>query len=192
MSVKTELLRSVGEYVHVYNRGTYRDEIFFSKRNYDYFVRRITERVDENLVALHAYCLMPNHFHFILQQLQPSGISAFVKGVCDGYVKAINRQEKRSGHLLEGKYKMKPIDDIQSLLYVSRYVHMNPVHAHLVKSPTDWIHSSCREYCGLRKSLFVTTEDVLKGLGNSEDYLTYLLGYSSDEEEKVDRFLFGG
>jgi REP element-mobilizing transposase RayT len=191
MSTKTELLSTVGNYVHVYNRGVNREEIFFSPRNYNYFTQRLKERVVEHRVALHAYCLMPNHFHLILQQSKANAISDFMKGVCDGYAKAINREQKRSGHLFEGKFKFKPIEDSQSLLYVSRYVHMNPVHAHLVKSPIDWMHSSCREYCGLRNASFVTTQDVLSLVGSGEKYFEYLVGYSSEEEEKMERFLFG-
>ena len=133
MSIKTQYLQSVGEYFHVYNRGVNRERIFFEERNYTYFLRRMRESVESSAVTVIAYCLMPNHFHLLLRQEEQYALSDFMKGVCDGYAKAINNARKRSGHLFEGKYKLKHVTDEKYLIHITRYIHMNPVRAQLVR-----------------------------------------------------------
>jgi putative transposase len=119
MSEKTKYILSEGEYFHVYNRGVNRGEIFFSERNYRYFVQRIETLLDPATVEIVSFCLMPNHFHFICFQKQQSGISGFMKDLCNGYGKAVNLERSRTGHLFEGKYKIKLIDSNEYLLHLT-------------------------------------------------------------------------
>lgn len=192
MPTKTDLLPSVGKYFHLYNRGVNREHIFFQDRNYDYFVGRMAKYFPGSGVTMLAYCLMPNHFHLLVRQDEPYSISSLMKGICDGYAKAINRQLKRSGHLFEGKYRIKHIDDDSYLLHLSRYIHLNPVAARLVRSATEWIHSSCREYCGLRENQLVATDVILSQFGSHGKYLKFLEEFTLRDKEKAQRYLLGG
>ncbi|MFA6469519.1 MAG: transposase [Bacteroidota bacterium] len=127
MSTKTQYLHSQGEFFHSFNRDINREAIFLETRNYKYFIDRMVKNYDLTKIELVAYCLMPNHFHFIVRQVEAFGITEIFKGICSGYVKAINKAHHRSEQLFEGKYKMKPIDSNEYLLHLSRYVHLNPI-----------------------------------------------------------------
>ncbi len=190
MSTKTKFIQSTGEFFHIYNRGVNKNEIFFSERNYLYFHQRMMNAHNPAAVEIIVYCLMPNHFHFILRQLQPSAISDFLKDVCDGYVKAINNERSRSGHLFEGKYKMKHINSDEYLLHLSRYIHLNPVRAKLVSSAEEWLYSSCREYYGLQQSKMVSTKVVLEQFGSSKEYRKFIEEYVPKDKVKIRNLLF--
>jgi REP element-mobilizing transposase RayT len=141
-------------------------------------------------IEIIAYCLMPNHFHFIIRQLEPFGISDFMRGVCDGYAKAINKERSRSGHLFEGKYKMKHIDSDLYLFHLFRYIHLNPVRACLVSLPEEWQHSSCQAYYGLRPDPVITTQLVLGQLGGLRNYRKFVEDYVSQDKEVIKTVLF--
>lgn len=206
MSTKTKYLATVDTYFHVYNRGVSRLPVFFSAADYNDFLRRVRkqlERPSDTLnviqaqsqphnngrVELVAYCLMPNHFHFILHQLAANAISDFMGHVCNGYVKAINLKMRRSGHLFEGKYKMKLIDDNSYLLHLSQYIHMNPVRARLVKRAEDWAFSSCRTYYGLATDSFISTEAILGNFSSREEYLAFVESYREEDKEDMEKYL---
>lgn len=92
-----------------------------------------------------AYCLMPNHFHFILKQESELGIRRFLSDVANSYTKYFNIRNKRGGYLFQGNFKAKEVDSQESLLQVSRYIHLNPVMSARVrwsKSPELYPYSS--------------------------------------------------
>jgi REP element-mobilizing transposase RayT len=127
MSYKTEWLKSVDTFFHVYNRGVNKSKIFFSEENYLYFLKKLKKYQDQFQVIIVCYCLMPTHFHLLLKQLALYAISKFIGLSLNAYAKAINKQQKRSGHLFEGKYKMKLVAQDNYLVHLSRYMHLNPV-----------------------------------------------------------------
>jgi REP element-mobilizing transposase RayT len=189
MSRKTAFLQSVGEYFHVYNRGTNRERIFFCDENYRYFMQRIATAINPTTLTLHAFCLMPNHFHLLLCQMATYAISDFVKAVCDGYAKAINFSLRRTGHLFEGSYKIKHVDDPGALLPLSHYIHANPVSAGLANSPLDWHRSSCSVYCGLMELPFVTTGVILSLAGGSNQYRSFVQKGRVQVNEMIAKYL---
>jgi REP element-mobilizing transposase RayT len=178
MSRKTPLLQIPGAVFHVFNRGVDRKAIFFDPQNYRYFEMRLRTALSRHGVILLCYCLMPNHFHLMLYQGRPRAVSFFMKDLCDGYVKAINRWETRTGHLLGGGYKMRHVDDRSYVLYLSRYIHRNPVDAGLVGSALHWEYSSCRHYCGTESKAWVEKERVLEAFGGNagREYRGYVDG----------------
>ena len=133
---------------------------------------------------------MPNHFHFILHQLQENGLLQFIAKICNGYVKAVNLEQERSGHLFEGKYKLKLIDDNGYLLHLSRYIHLNPVRAGLVSRPEDWRYSSCREFYDIDSEKFVHKEIVLSQFGNAKEYRKFVEEYRPEDQDRIKKFLF--
>lgn len=168
---------------HIYNQGNNRQPIFFKPENYAYFMglveRHILPRGD-----LLGYCLMPNHFHFIIHstkesvQLRKSGLieisnlSFGFKTLLSCHAQHMNHQLGRSGSLFRQKTKAKCLTKpdstpkIKSIhpfstyhpLKVLHYMHLNPVRAGLVKKPEDWIFSSFREYEGLGFKQFCDLE----------------------------------
>ncbi|MCK9410454.1 MAG: transposase [Bacteroidetes bacterium] len=190
MSTKTNYLQSQGDFFHIYNRGVNRESIFFESRNSDYFLQRIAEYYDPEKMEIVAYCLMPNHFHFIVRQITAFGITDFFQGVCGGYVKAVNKAYDRSGHLFEGKYKMKLIESNEYLLHLSRYIHLNPVRAKLVEQPENWEFSSCGMYYGRESEIVINSDYVLRQLNGITGYKVFVQNYEPEDKKKIDRLLF--
>jgi len=141
-----------GEYYHIYNRGNNRQDIFFEEENYVFFLRRLREYLVQPsgpCVTLVAYCLMPTHYHCLLQP-HDDDLSHHLQLFSISYAKAINKRYERVGALFQGQFQAKRIDRNEYLLHLSCYIHLNPVRAGLVKQPEDWAFSSYREYLGLR------------------------------------------
>ena len=97
-------------------------------------------------IEIIAYCLMPTHIHFILKQLKDNGISIFMNNLCNSYSRYFNTKHKRKGPLWEGRFKKILVESDEHLLHLTRYVHLNPVTAHLVNKPENWQFSSYFEY----------------------------------------------
>lgn len=80
-----------------------------------------------NIVEIYAYCLMPNHFHVYLKELQPNGISNFIHKLCTGYTGYFNRKYQHSGTIWQGKYKNRIVGDNLYEDYLIKYIHLNPL-----------------------------------------------------------------
>lgn len=79
------------------------------------------------LVSIISFCLMPNHFHFLLKQLKENGISRFISDFTNGYTKYFNLKNSRTGPLFGGTFKAVYVESNEQLLHLSRYIHINPV-----------------------------------------------------------------
>ncbi|MCD6228150.1 MAG: transposase, partial [Candidatus Omnitrophica bacterium] len=107
----------------------------------------------EKIVEIVAYCIMPTHFHLILKQLKKGGISTFIGNVLNSYSRYFNTKHKRGGPLWEGKFKNVSVETDEQLLHLTRYIHLNPTSAGLVKKPEEWSYSSYLEYLGKIKKI---------------------------------------
>jgi REP element-mobilizing transposase RayT len=94
-----------GEYYHVYNRGCYKELIFREDENYLYLTRLLNESLRKRHVSMIAYCLMPNHYHFLTRQESDVSISEVMQDVFNAYVKAFNKRYGRTGTLFEERFK---------------------------------------------------------------------------------------
>lgn len=137
------------EYYHIYNRAIAGNLLFREPHNYPFFLSKIEKYVLPK-ADLIAYCLMPNHYHMILK-LNTDNISTAMQRLAISYVKSYNLVYDQSGHLFQGPFQRIHVKDLNYLLHLSRYIHLNPVKAQLVKNPQDWDYSSYQEYIGLRK-----------------------------------------
>jgi hypothetical protein len=108
-------------------------------------------------VDIVAYCLMPNHYHFLVY-LREETLSEAMKLLSLSYTKAINQRFKRVGSLFQGRFQSIHVDRTEYLVHLSRYIHLNPVKAGLVQQPGEWEFSSYLEYAGLRGGTLPKTE----------------------------------
>jgi len=144
------------EFYHVYNRGTDKRTIFLDESDYKRFkdllflcnsegsvdVRAIYREYNyvyeykrgNQLVAIGAYCLMPNHFHILLTPVVPGGISLFMNKLGTSYSMYFNKKNERSGALFQGRFKAEMASDDVYLKYLFSYIHLNPIK--LIQS--DW------------------------------------------------------
>lgn len=107
---------------------------------------------EHRLVNIIAYCLMPTHPHFILQQLADNGISIYINRILNSYSRYFNTLHKRKGPLWESRFKHVFVEKDEQLLHFTRYIHSNPTTAGIVENPEDWPYSSYREYIDPQRS----------------------------------------
>lgn len=135
-----------GEYYHIYNRGVGKGPIFFNPGNYQFCINLIYRYSEKYRLGLVAYCLMPNHYHFLLGQVEEVPVSRFINNLFSSYVQAVNRQQGRVGTLFESRFKHAALGTDELILYLCRYIHLNPAKAGLVEQPEDWPYSDYRQW----------------------------------------------
>jgi putative transposase len=90
-------------------------------------ILEIRQEVAKNrLVELTSFCLMPNHFHLVVKEVEENGIARYMQRVLNSYTKYYNTKYKKSGHLFQGPYKAVHVENNRQLLYLSAYIHRNP------------------------------------------------------------------
>lgn len=194
------------EIYHVFNRGIASQPIFGNKRDYSRLIETFIyyqniappvkyskfltlstdtrakiidtlRRERKFLVEIIAYCLMPNHFHFILKQTKDNGISSFIGNISNSYTRFFNTKNERQGPLLAGKFKSVRVITENQLLHLSRYIHLNPYTSYVVKTTEDlsnYLYSSFPEYTGEFKTAICLKEDILTPFKNKESYKKFV------------------
>jgi REP element-mobilizing transposase RayT len=156
-----------GAVYHVMNRGNAGENIFRSNRDREKFLEYIEKATERFLLNVHAYCLMNNHFHILLET-QKSNLSRALQWCSVSYAGYFNRKYGRIGHLLHGRFKSILVDADEYLKQLSRYIHLNPVRAGLVKQPVDYPWSSYPIYAGeVTTTDWVETEWLLSQFGKT-------------------------
>lgn len=157
-----------GATYHVTARGNERKKIFNSGRDYDKFIEYVTDAREKYRFLLHAYVLMGNHYHLIVET--PEGnLSRVMHYINSSYTTYTNIKRKRCGHLLQGRFKAILIDKDSYLLELSRYLHLNPVRAKIVDTPQAYRYSSYQAYINDNGADLIHTETILgmmSGKGN--------------------------
>ena len=170
-----------GEHYHVFNRGNNYSAIFFERENYLYFLRQMRKYLAIEAVETVAYCLMPDHYHLLLR-LVADDLSTPMQGLSLSYTKAVNKRHGRVGALFQGRFKAVRVDRDEYLLHLSRYIHLNPVTAGLVRQPEDWEFSSYRDYLGLRRGTLPKPDIVLGQFPSGEAYRAFVENYAKADE----------
>ena len=124
-------------------------------------------------ISLLSYCLMPNHFHFLIQQTPQNAIPRFMKQITNAYTEYFNKKYKRDGGLMQGKYKAVQIETDELLMHVSRYIHLNPIVANLSEDIETYEWSSIREYTKNWKGI-CRKELVLSQFSTPKKYKLFL------------------
>ncbi len=209
------LIFSIEEHYHIYSRGVDKRLIFIDEYDRDRFIKLLflsnseksfvyrdiqdksLSEIDmgEKLVAIGAYCLMPNHFHILVKEITEGGISKFMGKLLTGYSSYFNKRHGRTGRLFEGAFKAEHADSDEYLKYLFSYIHLNPIK--LIQS--DWKkggisnikqakeylnkykYSSYLDYVGLdRKENIIVTKDAFPG------YFIEVV----DMQREIDEWLF--
>ena len=119
------------------------------------------------------FCLMPNHFHFLVKQLKENGISIFVSQLSNSYTRYFNVKYNRVGPLFQGAFKSVRIETEEQLIHVSRYIHLNPVVSGIAKRPEDYRWSSYAEYI-TQAPFFCSIEEVISLFKISQKYKKFV------------------
>ena len=153
---------ALNEIYHIFNRSIAQQPIFLSSRDYQRAIEVLTfyqykkpslrfsfynrlpkeqkdgffvklARENKPLIEIISFCLMPNHIHFLLKNLQENGINRFMGNFQNSYAKYFDTKTNRSGGLFQAMFKAVRIESDEQLLHVSRYIHLNPVTAYLIR-----------------------------------------------------------
>ena len=166
-----------GHYYHIYNRGAGRHNLFIEKDNYLYVLRRTKKYIREFALTLIAYCLMPNHYHFLVRQDGEIPAGELPKRVFGGYSRAVNRRYGWSGTLFEGRFQARHVNSDDYLRHLCRYIHANPVKDGMVEHPEEWTYSNYPEWIGLREGMLVDHQFIMDRFGDSVGYEEFVKDY---------------
>lgn len=160
---------------HIIHRGHNRQPVFMSDDDYLYYLDNLNEWKSKLQCQLYAYCLMTNHVHLILDPGDnEENLAKLMKRIAGRQTRYVNKLEKRTGTLWEGRYKSSPISADSYLMACSRYIELNPVRACLVDHPGSYQWSSYGEKTG----------------GNFKivDPDPFYLGLSADPEKRKEKY----
>lgn len=185
-----------GEFYHLYTRGVEKQNTFLNRKDYSHFVKALfyyhiqnpkpkfsTHRrtkvfpIDSSkrIAEIICYCLMPNHFHLLVKQLQDGGISELMRKLILSSTKYRNAKYNRQGSLFQVPFKAVHIETDEQLIHVSRYIHLNPLVSLLVKDLKFYPWSSYLDYIGIHDNLAVKKEEILNFFKSPQDYKKFVL-----------------
>jgi len=212
-------------YYHIYNCGVEKRNIFTNRYDYLRFIDTIVYYLhDQNIsfvqyknlkkevqeawlklnpkglktlrVSIISYCLMPNHFHFLLKLVKEKGITQFLSDLTNSYTRYFNLKYDRMGSLFQGTFKAKPIISDESLLEVTRYIHLNPVvstktnpyqilkpESYPFSSYTFWITNSILNPKGLEVLNYQEVQDWVTYEGGRKKYQGFVESKIGRESE---------
>ncbi len=189
-----------GKIYHIYNMGNYSQQVFFNDENYLYFLRKYRAEVSPYCMTL-SYCLMPNHFHFLILATEKSEkylvktkiqmLSRKFGNLLSSYSQAINKQQKTKGSVFRQRTKAKSLS--QFITYPTRkqnylltcflYIHQNPVVSGIVDKPEQWAFSSYLDFAGLRKGTLCNINKAFEFLNIDQNTFIYLNSENIDPDE---------
>jgi len=225
MQRKTEF--AVGEYYHIYSRGIEKRKIFNDENDHLRFLillylsnshqeikiasylqkgNQLEDLFEESLaqdfVSIGAYCLMPNHFHLLVQEKAEGGISTFMKKLLTGYSMYFNKKNERTGPLFEGRFKAVHISEDRYLEYLFSYIHLNPVklidhdwrdnknfdHEKARNFLNNYSYSSYNFYCGnnQREDKILDSQNFPEYFQEKNDFKKFIdswLDFSKEDQE---------
>ena len=185
-----------GGFYHICNRGIEKRNIFLDDHDYQHFLWIVNEFIKPdhptpgnefflrksvgNEIIILCYCLMPNHFHFLIKQLTEDGITKLMRRISTVYATYFNNRYSHEGKVFQGIYKAVNVSTDAYLMQVSAYIHRNPIA--LCKNLEDYKYSSYQDYLGKRNTAWLNTSEILnifetKNEKNpSENYRKYVEG----------------
>jgi putative transposase len=167
---------------HVYNRSSQKMLLFREQKDYERFMFRAREYAIKCSVEVLSYCLMPNHFHFLIREPEPksnqteynkddylkiANISKFFHLVTTAYAKYFCAKYKFIGSVFGQPFRAKQVVDDSYLQTIIAYIHDNPVRAKLVKNPENWTYSSYRSLIGIDDDDLVLHDKKLSDLNHT-------------------------
>ncbi len=156
---------------HVVQRGNRRQRTFFNDRDYRLYIALVSEFAKRSETDIWAYCLMPNHVHFVMVPSTEDGLRATLGEAHRRYTRHINLRHDWRGHLWQERFHSFPMDE-QYLLTAVRYVENNPVAANLCESPENWSWSSAGAHLKQKDDALVRVQPMLDRISDWNQYLT--------------------
>ena len=139
-----------GNFYHIFNRVVKGRRLFYKTENYLFYLNLWKEVDFSTCCRLIAYCLMPNHYHYLIQIIDAALFPRKISYFFNRYLKSLNVSKKETGRYFENRFQAKLIDNERYLIGVCCYIHLNPIKANLVTSLDQWPFSNYLEFIGKR------------------------------------------
>ena len=152
---------------HVLHRGNNRQTVFVDDEDFQHFGDLLRQLAQTHLVAVHAFVLMPNHFHLLLTPQTEQGLPLLMQALGRAYVRYFNARHGRSGTLWEGRYRSTVLEPAEPLLQCIIYIDSNPQRAGLVAKAEDYPWSSCAHHLGAKPLAWLRDPAAFWALGNT-------------------------
>ena len=152
---------------HIIQQGNDSQYIYRDSEDYQQFLIWLRESAREFKVAVHAYVLMPNHFHLLATPSTERGLAQMMQRIGRYYVPWYNARHQRTGSLFQGRFKTSLIDAAAYFLKVSHFVEMNPVRTGVVADSLEYPWSSYHHHAGMRVDPVITDHALYWALGNT-------------------------
>ncbi|OGD87907.1 hypothetical protein A2870_03945 [Candidatus Curtissbacteria bacterium RIFCSPHIGHO2_01_FULL_41_11] len=197
---------------HVFNRGVNRGDIFFAQGDYRNFLQGAVHYKNSNnkfsyikrnplvnhdpvslqppKVEILAYCLMPNHVHFLIKQLVDGGITSFMRRISNSHSHYLNIKHGRSGPVFESRFKVILVETDEQLMHLSRYIHLNPLVSNLTSDLDKYGWSSYSSYTTSARDFLCEPQQVLSYFKSKEEYKNFVSDQADygRELEKIKHF----
>ncbi|WP_305908092.1 transposase [Methylomarinum sp. Ch1-1] len=168
-----------GGIYHIINRGNRQMRVYDDEEDYDYFLELLKTAKQKEAIEIHAYCLMPNHFHCMLVPHREKSLSRFMQWVLTSHVRYYHKKNNTSGHVWQGRYKSFIVERESYYITLMRYIEANAKRANLVKNAEDWPYSSLYERLHKNRDLLNTSlikpNDAWTGYVNKPIYAKELV-----------------
>ena len=171
----------INQCFHFYNKTIGNDKLFHHRDDYIMLLTKLKKVLEIYPASIFAYCLMPNHFHFLMRQDSERPINKIFNNLFSFYVQNFNKKYKRRGQFFQGKLQHKQIIKEKYLIHLCRYIHFNPVKSNLVKRIENWEFSNYPEWINIRKGSLFNSEirdeyflSISDYKDSIEDYEKYL------------------
>ncbi|OGY25095.1 MAG: hypothetical protein A2864_02035 [Candidatus Woykebacteria bacterium RIFCSPHIGHO2_01_FULL_39_12] len=173
-----------GGYYHIYSRGIEKRTIFQDDADYRRFLNKVKLYGDKYKISVLVYCLMPNHYHLLINQKTDLIVSLFIQRLNLAYSMYFNKRYERVGPLFQGRFKAKLIQTDDYLLHLSRYIHLNPRELLTGrKTLASYTWSSYPAYVGLRKNDDLTEDKIILDYFSKKDTREDYRKFAEGEEE---------
>lgn len=144
---------------HAFSRGNNKQTIFLNNQDYQRFKQNLERFRKQFNFKLYAYCLLPNHFHLLIE-IADISLSKIIQVMLTAYTMYFNKKYDHVGHVFQGRFKSIVVDKDEYLLQACRYIHLNPVKANLVSNPKDYPWSSYQDIMN-NNPILVETDHLL-------------------------------
>lgn len=208
-----KLIFTSGEIYHIFNRSIAGQPIFKGLKDYERIIdvinfyrfekqplryshfRRLADPLRDQYIKLHfskdpmleilAFCIMPNHFHFLIKPKSNRSISDFMRNIQNSYSKYYNTKYQRTGSLFQFMFKAVRVETDEQLLHVSRYIHLNPVTAYLIdiEGLQKYLWSSFSDYSDSVARPFIDASTILAFFKSSKKYREFVFNQVEYQRE---------
>ena len=170
-----------GAIFHIYNHSVDEIDLFNERDDYIYFLNKFKANYSQDEIALYAYCLMPNHFHFCIQQKNERPVYEVFNRFIISYALHFSAKYNRKGKMFANKLQHKKINDEGYLIDICPYIHLNPKRANLVEKLEDWEFSNYPEWIGSRNGILFDNQLLINQFGDSRTYQKYIENFDNHE-----------